>query len=229
MSWKDYAGFLGAVPLAMGGRLGPRSQDPAKQAMPYLNQAEGMYKENLNPYIEQGKTAFNNTQPTYDQMSQNPSQFYDNLFSKYSETEGFKRSRQNALDAARNSAAAGGFAGTPYDQEQQARLANDLSQENYQQYFNNIRDVQNTGFGGQEKAIERGYGANQDLTSLLSQLLGSKAGMSFQGASQNNQNRSNFMRMLAQALGAAGGAAVGGPTGATIGANIGGNVTNGGA
>jgi len=228
MAWKDYAGFLGAAPLLMGGRLGPRNQDPMKAASPYLDQIPGMAREQLNPYINQGQTAGNAAQSTYGDMAQGAPDFYNDLFSKYSESEGFKRSRDNALKNARASAAGGGFAGTPYDQEQQMRLANDLGREDYQQYFNNIRNIQDTGLGGQENAAARGYGASNDLTSILGQLLNAKGGMAFQGAQNKNQNNANMMKMLSQALGAAGGALALGPAGAKIGSSIGGRLANGG-
>jgi len=231
MAWDSYLKFAdprqGIKVVGKGAKgIFGSGKSGLDAASPYLDQIPGMAREQLNPYINQGQTAGNAAQGTYGNMAQGAPDFYNDLFSKYSESEGFKRSRDNALKNARASAAGGGFSGTPYDQEQQMRLANDLGREDYQQYFNNIRNMQDTGLGGQEKAAERGFGANQDLTSILGQMLNAKGGMAFQDVQQNKQNKAGMMKLLAQLLGGAGGAILGGPAGAAVGSSIGGGLAN---
>jgi len=217
MAWKDYAAWVSPATIPFGGRFSPKKQDPMQEAMPYLNQIDTMANEKFNPYIQQGQAAGQAAGQTYGQMAQNPADFYNDLFSKYSTSKGFEYSKDQAMKNAQNAAAQGGFSGTQYDQQQQAGLANALGSQNMQEWMQNVMGMQNTGLAGQQHMVDTGYGATGDLASMLGQNLNAKGGAAFQGAQQKNLDRNKVMQMLAQLLGTAGGAAVGGPSGAAAG------------
>jgi len=104
----------------------------------------------------------------YEGMGQDPIEFIDRIMKGYQPSKGYSLKEKRALGAQRNSAASGGFAGTQFDQENQAQTAKDLMGEDIQQYLSNILGVQNQGLegmerllGGRDRAQSEQIGANE--------------------------------------------------------------------
>lgn len=119
---------------------------------------EGYDKANsyLNPYRTMG---FNNTKAfennanqlnqflspyagagswMYNQINQSPNDFYNKLMSGYSESPEAKYAQEQAMRAATQGASASGMLGSGAFQKGIMQNANDISQRDRQQYFNNI-------------------------------------------------------------------------------------------
>ena len=62
-------------------------KSPAQEASPYLAQIPGMAKEQYNPYIERGTAAYENLNPVYQQMTNDPTQYMNELMSGYRSEE----------------------------------------------------------------------------------------------------------------------------------------------
>ena len=56
--------------------------------------------------------------------------------------------KKDLLGVARNAAAGGGYAGLPFDQEQQTTLVNALMNDDMQQWLQNVLSIQGTGLTG---------------------------------------------------------------------------------
>lgn len=161
-----------------------RQPNPANAGMEYFNQIPGAAREHLGPYEGDREDAYNRAGGTFDQlynnygdqnqsvyerpginynespeeysrMGRNPTQFLDQIMRSYRPSEGYRFREGRLLGAQRNSAAAGGFAGTHSDQERQAEIANGLLGEDMQQYLQNVLGIQGAGLSGEERRIGR--------------------------------------------------------------------------
>jgi hypothetical protein len=122
--------------------------------------------------------------------------------SGYRASDGFKAKEQRLLDTASNAAAAGGFAGLPYDQEQQQGIVSALMDDSMRDWVQNVLGIQKTGLTGQQHISDRGYEASTGYGDILGGSLNQQGGAAFQGAAQKNANRSNWMKLLGGAAGA---------------------------
>lgn len=201
-------------PIKAAGRItglagGRHQQNPADSAMPYLNQIPGVAKGYFDPFIGQGQEAYNQANPVYNRMTQDPSEFMNSMMRNYSPSEGYKFKERNMLKAAQNSAAQGGFAGTGNDQLNQSQMVQGLLGEDMQQYLSNLLGIQGTGLQGQENQMGQGYNASGQLADMLGANLGQQGALGYQGMAQRNQNqndrRANRMKFTADILGAGAG------------------------
>jgi hypothetical protein len=202
-------------------------KNPADAAAPYLNQIAPMAKENLGPWQQQGQQAQQNNQQQYNQMSQNPADFYEQLRSTYTPSNGFQFRQDQAMKAAQGSAAAGGRTSTPANEAAQIKLVNDLLGEDEGAYLDRLFGITGMGLQGNEQIANRGFGASSDLTNILGSTLGTQGGLAYKGQENKNASNAALLKLLTQLAGGAIGGAVGGPAGASIGSNIGGSFGGG--
>jgi hypothetical protein len=193
-------------------------KNPADAAMPYLNQIPGMEKSYLEPYIGRGNEASNVLTPEFNQMSQDPAAFLENIMKSYEPSRAYQLSRDETQRAAGNSAAAGGMRGSINDITNQARLTDSLLGADMQQWLQNVLGIQKEGTEGLGHEADTGFNASTGLSSDLSNVLGTQAGLAFQGQANQNQSRSDLLSGLVKALGSVAGFAL--PGGGTIGGNI---------
>lgn len=197
---------------------------PERAGEKYLNQIGPMAEQRLNPYVQRGNEAGNNLYGQYQNLTNNPGDLYNQLMSGYSHSKGFETRQQNALQAQQNSAAAGGYAGTPEDQRRQAEISDALLGADMDTYFRNVSGLYNTGLEGQQGFEKEGYNSNYELTNLLANLLSQRAGIETANAKSKNAGKKDTLSMLTSLLGGAVGGVVGGPTGAYAGAQFGSNI-----
>ena len=146
-------------------------------AMKELEQVPGVAQEHYNPYIQQGNEAQNRATGLYNQMTENPMDYLNQIISGYRPSQGYQFREGRALEAARNSAAQGGLTGTRNDQIQRAELVNDIMGQDIQQYLSNVLGIQGAGLSGQQHLSDRGYNASQSLADILTNALSEKAGI----------------------------------------------------
>lgn len=185
-------------------------KNPADKAMPYLNQIPGMEKQYLEPYINQGQSQYGNLNNQYGQMGSDPAAFLEQLMGKYQPSQAFQMKNKNALTAAGNTAAAGGYRGTGQDMNDEGQISNTLMNEDMQQWLNNVLGIQGAGLQGQQGLYNTGFNASTGLSGDLANVLGSQASLGFQGQAQKNTNQTDLLKSL---LGFAGGAGTLNPAG----------------
>ena len=192
------------------GLFGRPAQNPADQAMPYLEQIPGVGKQYHEPFIQQGQQAQEQVNPLYERMSQDPSQFVNALMQNYSPSEGYRFKEREMNRAAQNTAASGGFAGTENDQMARAEMIRGLLGGDMQEFFQNVMGTQAMGLQGQENRIGRGYESSGQLADYIGNALGAQGGARFQGQAQKNANsmakRNSFLNFLGNLAGAGAGA-----------------------
>lgn len=184
--------------LGMGG-------NPANASRDYLSQISPMLHETYDPFIQRGEAAYPGLRDAYNPMMTNPTGYLDQLMKQYKPSQGYNLMRDEGLRAAGNTAAAGGMRGSLGDIQSQARLTDSLMGQDMQQWLNNVMGIQNTGLQGNQGFYNTGYNAASSLGSDLSNVLGTQAQLEFQGAANQNQNKSDLLSALLGAGGAAAG------------------------
>lgn len=193
-------------------------KNPADSASPYLNQIPGMEKQYYEPFINQGREAGNTLTPQFNQMSQNPADFLEQLMSKYEPSRAYQLRNEEALRSAGNTAAAGGMRGSLGDIKNESRISDALLGQDMQEWLQNVMGLQHQGQQGLGHQFDTGFAATQGLTGDLSNVLGTQAGLAFQGQANQNKSRSDALSGILQAIG--GIAGFGLPNGNTIGGSL---------
>lgn len=200
--------------------FGGGGANPMDAANQYLNQIPGVAHQGYDDYINAGKDASGKTKSAYESMMEDPTGFINNIMSQYKESEGYGFAKDRLTKEMSNTSAAGGIAGTPYDQMNQAEGVQGLLSKDMQQFLENALGRYDKGLSGEEGIADRGYDASGKLTDAIGGALNQQGGLAFNDAQQKNKNRNDLWSMFGKALGGAGGFALGGLPGAKIGAGI---------
>lgn len=177
-------------------------KNPAKKAEPYLNQIAPMAKEQYNPYIQRGQEAGNQAYGQYQKMTEQPGNFLNDLLAGYTPSKGFDFKKDQSLQAMRNSAAAGGFAGGEYDQGRQAELANSLASQDMYEWLDRVLGQHSQSLQGLGNLQQQGFQGAGALTDVLGQTLGNQGQLAFQGQHAKNQGIMDIGKILASLGGA---------------------------
>ena len=195
-------------------------KNPMDDANEYLNKIPGVAHDTYDFYGEAGKDASGKTKDMYEQLMNDPTGFMNKLMEGYKQSDGYNFQKDQLTKEMGNTAAAGGIAGTPQDQMNQASGIQGLLGKDMQQYLQNAFGAFQTGLGGEEGIATRGYDANKSLGDILGSALNQQGGLAFQNAQQNNKNINDRWGMFGKGIGGALGT-IGGPIGTAIGSSIG--------
>jgi hypothetical protein len=186
-----------------------RYKNPADAAMPYLEQVPDTVTPYYTPYRQMGMGAAALSFPQYGRMSVDPEGYYADIMGGYTESPGAQYQQQQLQKSMSGTSAAGGYTGTPYDQQQQAEQIQGIISRDQQQYLNNILGIQKTGLGGEQHFFDVGYSASDTLAQMLASNLAQEAGVAFEGQQYENymksQERNNMMKALTTGAGVGGG------------------------
>jgi hypothetical protein len=130
----------------------------------------------------------------------------DDIMKNYSLSPGATYERDQLGKGIGNTAAAGGFAGTPEHERAYGEMADKIMSGDMQQYLSNALGIYNTGLTGNENFFNKGYDASSSLADLIGGSFGSQAGLGFQAANQSNTDRQALLNALTKALTTGGGA-----------------------
>lgn len=198
--------------------------NPMNDANQYLNQIPGVAHQGYDPYVNAGKDASGKTKSAYEGLMDDPTGFINKLMEGYKPSEGYQFQKDQLTKEMGNTAAAGGIAGTNFDQMNQAQGVQGLLSKDMQQFLQNVLGRYDKGLEGEEGIATRGYDASGKLTDALGGALNQQGGLAFQNAQQNNKNRNDKWGMFGKALGAGAGAFFGGVPGAVAGGKIGNSI-----
>lgn len=213
MDWDKYArygGMASGIGQMLGGIFGPRNggRKIADAANQYYNQIPGEIGKYYDPYINEGRGAYDEMSERYRGLMDDPSKVLGDIGSKYQESPGYKWALQQALQAGGNAAAAGGMAGTPMHQQESMETAQGMASKDFENYLNHALGLYGAGLeGGQGIASDKygkGYGASQSMADAIASMRAQQAQMAA-GAEGMNQrqkagNWSNIFQGAASAL-----------------------------
>jgi hypothetical protein len=163
--------------------------NPADSAMPYLNGIQGQMGQYYNPYIQMGNNAINPLMQQYSSLMNDPSAKMNQIGASFQQSPGYQFNMNQAMAGSNSAAAAGGMLGTPQNQQQDATLAHNLSNQDYSQYMDRGVGMYNQGLQGMNGMMQTGYNASNQMAQALANSMMSQAGMAYAGA--NNQNAAN--------------------------------------
>jgi len=186
------------------------TRNAAKAARPYLDQIPGYGREAYQPDIDQGRRVDPGLEQQYGQMSNDPTGMINAIMEKYKESPFYQKKRDQQLGAARSSAASGGYATTPYAQEQQMELADILASGDMQQWLQNAMGVKTQGDAGLQGISNRGFQASAGLGDYLGSAFGQRGNMEAGGVAGQNAGSQALINALASIAASAAGGSSGG-------------------
>ena len=198
MSFLDFVGF----------------SDPSKSAMPYLHRAEETQKQYYEPYIDIGQKAGGIYGDISQRYAQDPAAVLDELMAKYQPSKAYQFQQERMGQAAANTAAAGGYRGSPREQTAQQEITQGLLSKDMQDFLSNVLGIQKTGLQGEENLFKTGYGASSSLADNLSNILSSEGSLAFQGEREKSARLQSILKLLTQLGGIGLGGGLGGKEGA---------------
>lgn len=197
--WMAAGGGLGAglAGLFMGG-----GDNPADSANQYLNKIPDTLKQYFNPYVNAGRGALGQLQGQYGNLMNDPGALISRLGAGYQQSPGYQFQLKQGEQAIGNANAAGGMAGTQQHMQQSGQLANDMANQDYQQYLNQALGLYGAGLQGTAGLNQMGFQGSSDLANSLANVLGQQAQYGYAGQAGQNQADSQMWQNLFGGAGA---------------------------
>lgn len=204
-AWSAGTYGLGKSAINLGkDALGMNQQNPADAAMPYMNKVPSTISPYYQPYINMG----NQAAPQYQQQTQNlinnPAGMMNQIGAGYHESPGYAWQLHQGLNAANQSAAAGGMQGSPMAQQNAMGTAEGLANQDYYNYLGGALGQYNKGYEGLGNQVTQGYGASNELATNLAQSLMNQANLAYQGGVNQNQQNNSMWSGIGSLLGGIG-------------------------
>jgi hypothetical protein len=159
----------------------------------YLQQIPGQITPYYQPFIDAGTGAMSNLQGQYGQLINDPGAKFNQMGQSFQQSPGFNWQMQQALQGANHAAASGGMAGSPEHEQQNEQVANNLANQDYYNYMNNVTGLYGQGLHGEQDMMHQGYDATKSLTDQIAQALSQEARMQYgQDASKKSAESSIF-------------------------------------
>lgn len=192
--------------------------NPADDASKYLDQIPDTISPYYQPYIDAGSQSLGTAQSEYGKNLRlgpvagkgyaasvmHPGQVVNAIGAGYQESPGYDWQLEQGEDAITNAADAGGYAGTPQQQQYAASLAENLANQDYYNYldpalnqFNQglhgAQSMYNTGLQGEQQIANMGLSAGNDLANNLMQALMTQAQLSYAGSANEDEHRGGIV------------------------------------
>lgn len=180
---------------------------PASASMPYLSQITPTEQGYFGPYMEQGQAANKMLTGQYGNLVNDPMDFYNHLMSGYQQSPYATYQEQLVSNQMNNSAAAGGYAGTPYNQGQVGTATQAIASKDMNTWLDHVLGLYKLGMGGEQFLSGQGFSANKSMADIAAQALNEQAGAAFANQSEKNQQQQAHRSWLASLIGGAAGVA----------------------
>lgn len=180
----------------MASSLAGLFNNPYNAGNQYFNQIPGQLQNAFNPYMQEGQQLLPQLTGEFNQLTSNPAANLSAIGKTYQQSPGYQFQVNQATDAANRSAAAGGMVGSGANQVQTAGIANQLANQDYQQYMQNALGLQSEGLQGQMGLENQGYNAASQYGSDMSSYLSAMGGNAEQAAQNKNNALGGFFGSL---------------------------------
>ncbi len=178
---------------------------PASASMPYLQQIPGVGQTYYGPYIQQGQQSNQIMGQQYGNLVNDPTGFINSIMGNYQQSPYATYQENLMTDKMNNTAAAGGYAGTPYNQGQVATTVQEISSRDMNQWLNEVLGMYSLGLMGEGTLSNQGFQASNRMADLLSNNLQQEGNLAFSNQAQENQNKMNRNSNWANLIGAGAG------------------------
>lgn len=195
--------------------------NPADDAMGYMNQIPGQLHQSFDPYINAGNRALPGLEGQYNQLMNDPGGRLNQIGQGYHQSPGFQFALQQALQGAGHAQAAGGMAGSPQHEQMNMELATQLGNKDYSDWIHNAMMMYGQGLQGNQGLYDTGANAGMRLGENLGSVMGNQGNLAFERRNAQNQYSQGRRGALLGAAGTIGGAFIGGIPGAMMGSQLG--------
>jgi hypothetical protein len=165
------------------------AKNPSDAASPYLDSMEGDAAKYLNPWMDAGKRSLGNIESQYNQNVNDPTGVMNKIGAGFQQSPGYQFQVDQATEAANRSAAAGGMAGTPAEQQKLASTVNGLANQDYYNYTDRGMKQYNSGLEGLSHINDQGFQGSQLMAQIMQMMRQMQAQNAYEGANTQNQQR----------------------------------------
>lgn len=163
-------------------------KNPAEAAMPYLNNAAGGNK-NLQLYNQAGQDILGPWSAQINQLMSDPSGKFNQFGEGFHESPGFQFATDEATKRANQSAAAGGYVGSPAAQTELANTITGFANQDYYNFMDRVLNLYGQGLQGAGNMANTGANAAGQMSAQDFQRAIAQAQLAYSG--QANQNQMN--------------------------------------
>lgn len=188
-AWGNIGQGAGSL---FSGLFGGKSHIPNMgQSNNYLNQIQPGIDRYLQPYIGAGQNAMGTLQGQYQNLMNDPGAMMNKFGAGYKQSPGYQYNVDQATNASNNAAAAGGYIGSPQQQEYMAKQIGGIASQDYNQYLNNAMGLYGQGLQGMGNVNQMGFQASGQAQQSMSDMLKNQAQMAYVDALNKSQQKNN--------------------------------------
>lgn len=164
-------------------------KNPSDEASKYINQIGGATGQYLNPYINAGKDAMGQLQGQYGDLINNPGGKLNQIGQSFQQSPGYQFQMGQGLNAANSAASAGGMLGSPAHQQNSQNVAQGLANQDYYNWMNHAQGMYGQGLQGLQGINQMGYGASNEMSQNIANMLQQQAQLGAAGVQNEAQNK----------------------------------------
>lgn len=174
---------IGQIAQGIGGMFMP---NPADSAMPYLDRADAGNR-NLDPYSRAGRGILDPWSDELQRIMSDPSGRMNEFGADYQQSPGYQFQVDEATKRANQSAAAGGYVGSPAAQAELANTINGLASQDYYKYLDNVLGLYGQGLSGAQGLAGIGSNAASQMAQNEYNKAIAQAQLAYAGQANQNQ------------------------------------------
>lgn len=179
--------------------FGGDDTNPANAAMPYFNQIPDILKKYLGPYAQAGQNILPDLEAQYNTLTNDPTGFINRMGEGYQKSPGYDFALKQGEQAINHAQAAGGMAGSPQHEQLAAQLAENLANQDFNNWLSKALGAYGMGIGGKANIYGMGGQMGSNLAENLSSNLMNQGGLAFQGQANQNQQWNDMLKMAMNA------------------------------
>lgn len=178
-----------------------KSKNPSDAANNTLQQTPGMVKPYYDPYINAGKDSLDTLIKQYNDLTNNPGGKYDELGAGYKQSPGYANTLREALAGSDAAAARGGTLGTPMHGQNNATVAGDVANKDFEAYLNHVMSLYGQGLSGNADINKNGQSASESFGNIVGSVNNQVAQNQYTGQQDRNTQQSANWNNIAQGAG----------------------------
>ena len=198
-SFGPWGAAIGGGAGALMGLFG-RDSDPTKRSRELLEQIPEKLRPYFEPYINAGKEQLPGLSREYGSLMNNPNDKLNMIGAGFHESPGYKWALDQGEQAIANAQARGGMAGTKQDAQYSGELANNLANQNYNDFMSRALNMYGMGLSGSQGLAQMGQTAATDYGNTIGSTTQSLAQLAYEREAQKNKNSNNLFSNLMTVL-----------------------------
>ena len=173
--------------------IGKMYDDPSKGANKILGQVPDLLKKYYEPYQQLGQRTLPTLEEQYGKLLNNPEELINKISQGYTKSPGYQFNYDQAMEGAGNAAAAGGYTGSPEDEQFRAKIGSGMASQDFNSYLSNALKNYFSGLEGTQGLQTQGYGATTNLADSLANVMGGQSKLKYEGTAGRNQFVNNII------------------------------------